>query len=76
MRTTVDIEDDVLAAAKSIAVRRRLSLGRVLSDLVRQALTPNSRARSRNGVPLLPVKKGAKPVTPELINELRDRDQE
>ena len=39
MRTTVDIDADVLAAAKDLARRRRQSLGRVLSDLARKALT-------------------------------------
>ena len=36
MRTTVDIEEDVLLAAKEIARQRGKTLGRVLSDLVRQ----------------------------------------
>jgi hypothetical protein len=75
MRTTVDIEDDVLAAARSIAERRRQSLGKVLSDLARQALTKSTRSRKRNGVPLLSVKKGAEPVTPERIDELRDDEE-
>jgi hypothetical protein len=74
MRTTLTIDDDVLAAAKSLAVRQRKSVGDVISALARQALRPHgSRSRVRNGVPLLPAHAGAgKAVTPELVNRLRD----
>jgi hypothetical protein len=39
MRTTLDIEDDVLAAAKDMARREHLSAGQVISRLARLALT-------------------------------------
>ena len=39
MRTTLDIDEDVLAAAKELARRQRLSTGRVVSRLLRQGLT-------------------------------------
>lgn len=74
MRTTLVIDDDVLAAAKALATRQNKSLGEVISRLVREALqrdTP-SRSRLRNGVPLLRVRPGSAPVTPELVNCLRD----
>ncbi len=38
MRTTIDIEDDVLAAAKELARLQNVSAGQVISRLVRQAL--------------------------------------
>jgi hypothetical protein len=72
MRTTVDIEEDVLAAAKEIAGRRGVSIGRVLSDLARQALSQRDAPATRNGVPLFPVQPGAGIVTLELVNKLRD----
>lgn len=74
MRTTLAIDDDVLAAAKHLAERDRKSLGEVISALARQSLSRGSRtARAeRNGVPLLPSRRGAAPVTPELVNQLRD----
>ena len=51
MRTTLTIDDDVLAAAKGLAVRKGQSLGEVISALARQALTPTSpSAATRNGV--------------------------
>ncbi len=38
MRTTIDIEDDVLAAAKELARLQNVSAGQIVSRLVRQAL--------------------------------------
>ena len=76
MRTTVSIDDDVLLAAKSLAERQQKSLGQVLSALARQALRRAPPAGAvRNGVPLLPAKKGAAPVTMALVNRLRDELQ-
>lgn len=39
MRTTLDIDDDLLAAAKEIARRERKSAGQVVSGLMRKGLT-------------------------------------
>ena len=72
MRTTLDIENDVLLAAREIAQRRGVSLGKALSDLARQALTHSSPSALRYGVPLFPVRPDAAVVTLELINQLRD----
>ena len=74
MRTTIAIDDDVLAAARHLAERERKSIGEVISALARQGLSrPTRGARAeRNGVPLLPVRANAIPVTLELVNQLRD----
>jgi len=74
MRTTLAIDDDILAAAKHLAERERKTVGEVISTLARQGLTRGVRAAraERNGVPLLPSRRGASPVTPELVNQLRD----
>jgi hypothetical protein len=75
MRTTLTIDDDVLAAAKGLAVQQRKSLGEVISALSRQALvrTAKPARRIRNGIPLLPPARGPHvPVTPELVSQLRD----
>ena len=73
MRTTLTIDDDVLAAAKGLAARQHKTVGEVISTLTRQALKPSTATRKmRNGVPLLPVRGGARAVTPELVNQLRD----
>ena len=73
MRTTLTIDDDVLAAAKGLANLQKKSVGEVISALTRQALRPKAQKnKARNGVPLLPVRAGAAAVTPELVNQLRD----
>jgi hypothetical protein len=72
MRTTLDIEDDVLMAAKEMARRQRLPIGKVLSNLARRALTQHRSGGTRDGVPLFPVQKKAGVATLELVNRLRE----
>jgi hypothetical protein len=72
VRTTIDIDEDVLLVARDLARRRRVSMGQVLSELARQALSANRTATTRDGVPLFPVSAGARVVTSELISRLRD----
>ncbi len=59
---------------RHLAQREQKTLGEVISALARQGLARGN-ARSpavRHGIPLLPTGKGAVPVTPELVNQLRD----
>ena len=74
MRTTLDLDEDVLQAAKELASVRGVTAGRVVSDLVRKALTPTGPfPKMRNGVPLLPRRPAGAPiVTMKLVNQLRD----
>ena len=74
MRTTLAIDDDVLAAAKHLAEREQKTVGEVISYLARQALAPTGRGSQseRNGIPLLRSKNSSSPVTLELVNQLRD----
>jgi hypothetical protein len=74
MRTTLSIDDDILAAAKHLAEREHRSVGEVISSLARQGLSRSAGASrsERNGIPLLPSRKAAVPVTLELVNQLRD----
>lgn len=73
VRTTLSIDDDVLAAARHIAERERQTVGAVVSDLARQSLTRrHKRLTARNGIRLLPAGHNGKPVSLDLVNELRD----
>jgi len=77
MRTTLNIDDDVLAAAKEIAQRERKSTGRFMSDLMRDALERRAslagrRRRGRETFGFRPIPAGGNVVTNELVNELRD----
>lgn len=74
MRTTLDIDDDLLEAAKAIAKAKRETAGKVISDLVRQAMTRPASKREivmKNGFPLM--RKTGAVVTPELVERLLDR---
>ncbi len=73
VRTTLDIDDDVLQAVKELAEVRGLTAGQALSALARQALTPARAGRTRNGIPILPRRSAKAPrPTMKLVNELRD----
>jgi hypothetical protein len=75
MRTTLDIDDDVLNAAKEIAAVRGSSAGKVLSELARKGLSPvgDGLQASRNGVPVMPSRgAGASRPTMHQVHQLRD----
>ena len=83
MRTTLQLDDDVLAAARSIARNGKKSLGSVISDLARQALraadpgpvgAKSDASGQRSGLPLLPTKVPGVVIDLELVNQLRDDD--
>jgi hypothetical protein len=75
MRTTLDVDDDILQAAKEIAANRGTTAGKVLSDLARSALSPARTLKVRNGVPLLHRRsRGSPKATLELVNRLRDEE--
>lgn len=76
MRTTLDIDDDVLLTVKQIARQRKTTAGRVVSSLLRESLQPKSFAvRHRNGVPVLPRGANAPVVTADLVERLRNEEE-
>ena len=56
MRTTLDIDDDVLLAAKELARERHETVGRIVSELAREALTERPVFKTHNGIPQIPVR--------------------
>lgn len=79
MRTTVDLEDDVLAAAKELARMQNVAVGRVISRLMREALSGQSSlsgttAESRTVGGFRPFSSRGIVVTNDMVNELRDRE--
>ena len=67
------IDDDVLSAAREMAAIEKKTVGEVISSLARRALSPSEpELKTRNGVPLLKVRKGATRVTSELVHQLRE----
>ena len=81
MRTTLDIDDDVLIAAKAHAQREQRSLGAVISELARESLSrpANTPKKSRHGgaarggrFAVLPRR--GELVTPEHVRRLMDAE--
>jgi len=73
MRTTLNLDDDVLRAVKEIAKLQGSTAGEVLSALARKALRrPDTAGATRNGVPLLDPSEGAGIVTSEHVADLLD----
>ena len=80
MRTTLDIDDDVLALAKELAAKERSSAGSILSSLARDGFHAQksnsskaiSQKRKRNGVRMLPRRR--EPVTLAHVRKLMDEE--
>jgi hypothetical protein len=73
VRTTLDIDDDVVAAARELAAGEHRSLGSVISELARRGLTP-SRIEADDGLPVIRVPSGTPPITPEIVRRALDED--
>ena len=71
MRTTLDVDDDVLAAARTLASERGVSIGRALSELARQGLRPAKPTR-KGSLPVFDVPDDASPITPDMVRDALD----
>lgn len=73
MRTTLDIDADVLAAARELADARSKSIGQVISELARKGLEPRLNAGTRpSGFPVFEVPAGARALTAEDVRRADD----
>lgn len=83
MRTTLDIDDDLLAAAKELARAEKKTAGQVVSELMRKGLTgyghgsgavpaPDAVAEEAARYGLRPLPKRGVVVTNEMVNKLKD----
>lgn len=73
MRTTLELDDDVVAAARELAADARRSLGSVISELARRGLTP-ARIESDGGLPVIRVPAGSPPITAETVRRALEED--
>lgn len=79
MRTTIDIDDDVLDAAKELSRRQHLSAGKVVSQLLRLALSgqaPGSAAQAAAATVagFRPFAARGVVVSDDQVNALRDAE--
>ena len=65
MRTTVNLPDDVLRVARSLADLKGISLGDALAELIRAGLKPAARINTKTAFPSFEVSERAKPITLE-----------
>lgn len=75
MRTTLDIEEDVLFAAKDLARREKKTAGQVISELARKGLAGVSAMTAQAPKAIYgfrPFPKEGRIVSNELINKLRE----
>jgi hypothetical protein len=75
MRTTLDIEEDVLFAAKELARREKKTAGQAISDLARKGLAGAGASTAHEPKTIYgfrPFPKEGRIVSNELINKLRE----
>jgi hypothetical protein len=72
MRTTLELDDDLLTTAKQLAEQQGVPLGQIISDLVRQSLAARAPLKERNGVLLFVPKPAASKPNLRRVNKLRD----
>jgi len=73
VRTTLELDDDVVAAAKELAAIERRSLGSVVSELARRGLTP-AKVDVAGELPVIRVPANTAPITPEMVRRALDED--
>jgi hypothetical protein len=78
VRTTVDLDEDVLLAVKERARRERRSVGAVLSELARRSLTdrPSEGGGEDEFHGFRPLPRRGRPVSNALIDQLREDEPE
>ena len=72
MRTTLNLDEDVLRAAKSLARLRAKSLGKVISDLARRGIHAGSATAQQGELPVFTVDPRARPLTLEDVKRIED----
>jgi hypothetical protein len=78
MRTTVDLDDDILLAVKERARRESRTIGQVLSELARRALTtpPPGALATQGSYGFKPLPNRGPAVSNALIDRLREEEGE
>lgn len=72
VRTTLDLDESVLAAARALSRDRQLTLGEAISELARRGLRSGRLPTYRAAFPVFEVPEEAPPLTLDQVNEYRD----
>ncbi|WP_445150243.1 antitoxin [Baekduia sp. Peel2402] len=73
MRTTLELDDDVIAAARELAASEQRSLGSVVSELARRGLTP-AQVTVDGDLPVIRVPHDSPVITSEMVRRALDED--
>ena len=74
MRTTLDLDEDVLQAVKERAAMQKKTAGQLVSEMMREALCPPRTYTVRNGVPIIHRKPGSRIITNADVKRWMDED--
>ena len=74
MRTTLDVESDVLDAARALAAARRISVGAALSELARRGAAARTPLGARNGLPVFQIPVGTPGFGPDEVAAATGRE--
>jgi len=72
MRTTLDLDDDLLATVRQLARQQGLTIGQLISELARQSLATRAPLKVRNGVRLFVPEAAASKPDLRIVNKLRE----
>ena len=70
MRTTLNLDDDILALAMRQAKLRGLSLGKTVSDLVRRGLQAPTSSQNKNGLVVFQLPQDSPKVTTDQVRRI------
>jgi hypothetical protein len=77
MRTTLEIDDDILGAAKELALHQKKTAGKVISELARRGIQiqrGKTRQKIRNGFEILSA--DDRLITPQLVQKILEESSE
>jgi hypothetical protein len=74
MKASLQIDDDVYAAAERLASSESRSVDKVLSDLARKGLDAERGQVEEGNFPVFSVSKGSPPITSEMVKAAVDGD--
>jgi negative regulator of replication initiation len=72
VRTTLNLDNDVLEQVKQYADSRSMALGRAASDLIRRGLAAPVQTRMVNGFPVIVLPPDSPPIDSDLVERLKD----
>lgn len=72
MRTTIHLDDDIIAEVRDYAEQRKIGVGKAVSDLVRRSLTMAHPTKMVNGLIVFDLPPNSPRVTSKHVKELEN----